>query len=309
MKCRADASRSRRLPGTGLPLPDALPLTEWQPDMPAATLSTMLFDGHCVVIRRLASVAAIVARATAIVEEIFGRSDPELAERDLASADFEATAFRARRAVLTDARLGQLWHETLEALGYAGATCYSDRLRLRVVPSEGVCSAPTLKNLPPHRDNWASGIAQQINWWMPLYALAPDRTMIVWPDLFRDGVENDSASWDPAELVSSGKDTHPLLPTAVHDPPTSGCPVMIEPGALLAFSGAQLHASRNEARGRSRLSLDTRTVWTDDVAAGRGAPDVDGTARRAHWEWFGNRNDPEGAQLAALADASRGETL
>jgi hypothetical protein len=276
--------------------------------MSAATLGGLLFDGHCVVIRELSSIAAIVSRAAALVEEAFGRRDPQRTERELSPVTFDATAFRARRAVAGDATLGQLWRETLASLGYPDDECYSDRLRLRVVPSDGYASAPTLRSLPPHRDNWASAIAQQINWWMPLYTLSPQRTMVIWPDLFRRQVANDSASWDYDALRSAGRDVYPLLPTAREEPPTPGLPVVIEPGALLAFSGAHLHASRHDASGLSRLSLDTRTVWAGDVAAGRGAPDVDGAARRARWDWFGNPSDPQGTKLAALAAADTGET-
>jgi hypothetical protein len=269
----------------------------------------MLFDGHCVVIRGVRSVASIASRAAAIVEEVFDCREPQRAEQALSPGTFDRTALRARRAVATDAELGRLWNATLDSLGYTRDTCYSDRLRLRVVPSRGIASAPALRSLPPHRDNWASGIAQQINWWMPLYSLDPNRTMVVWPELFRCVVENDSASWDYGELRSSGTDAYPLLPTALEEPLTAGRPVLIEPGALLAFSGAQLHASRHDEAGRSRLSLDTRTVWAEDLRAGRGAPNVDGAIRCAHWEWFGNRNDPDGTELAALAASGREGTL
>jgi hypothetical protein len=267
----------------------------------------MLFSGRFVVIRDMASVASMATRARDIVEAAFGRRDPERAERDLSPACFDATALRARRAIAADAMLGDLWRATLAGLGYAEDECYSDRLRLRVVPSRAVASAPALASLPPHRDNWASGIAQQINWWMPLYPLASSRTMIVWPQLFRRAVENDSASWDFKAVRSSREGAGALLPTALECPPSPGLPVLIEPGSLLAFSGAQLHASRNDASGSSRLSLDTRTVWIADLKAGRAAPDTDGAARRAHWEWFGNRADPDGARLAAFVEAAKGE--
>lgn len=73
-------------------------------------------------------------------------------------------------------------------------------------------------------------------------------------------------------------DDYPLLPVARSAPP--------EPGELLAFSAAHLHAGIADDSGLSRLSLDTRTVWLRDVEDGRGAPDVDGALRRAHWDMF-----------------------
>ena len=49
------------------------------------------------------------------------------------------------------------------------------------------------------------------------------------------------------------------------------CPV----GGVLMFSGAQMHSSVPNTSGRTRFSLDFRTVHLDDVVAGRGAPNVD----------------------------------
>ena len=79
---------------------------------------------------------------------------------------------------------------------------------------------------------------------------------------------------------------YPLLPVADYAPDEPGLPVLIDPGALLAFSAAHLHASAADASGLSRFSVDTRTVWAGDAFATRGPPNVDGAAGRAHWEWF-----------------------
>ena len=51
--------------------------------------------------------------------------------------------------------------------------------------------------------------------------------------------------------------------------------VIAPPGGLLLFSGAQMHSSVPNTSGRTRLSIDFRTVQIDDVAARRGAPNVD----------------------------------
>ena len=43
----------------------------------------------------------------------------------------------------------------------------------------------------------------------------------------------------------------------------------------MVFSGAQLHSSVPNNSGRTRISVDFRTVHRSDVEAGRGAPNVD----------------------------------
>ena len=61
---------------------------------------------------------------------------------------------------------------------------------------------------------------------------------------------------------------------------------MIEPGDLLCFSGAHLHASVPNTTAETRCSMELRTVNADDIESGRGAPDLDGRAPRVPLEWF-----------------------
>ena len=51
--------------------------------------------------------------------------------------------------------------------------------------------------------------------------------------------------------------------------------VIAPPGGVLLFSAAQMHSSVPNNSGRTRFSIDFRTVNLDDVAARRGAPNVD----------------------------------
>jgi hypothetical protein len=51
--------------------------------------------------------------------------------------------------------------------------------------------------------------------------------------------------------------------------------IIAPPGGILLFSGAQMHSSVPNTSGRTRFSIDFRTVNVDDVAARRGAPNVD----------------------------------
>ncbi len=71
-----------------------------------------------------------------------------------------------------------------------------------------------------------------------------------------------------------------------------------EPGDLLCFSGAHLHASVPNSTGLARFSVEARTVDVGDVAAGRGAPNVDGAAPRVATGWF--RHVLEGTPLPQI---------
>jgi ectoine hydroxylase-related dioxygenase (phytanoyl-CoA dioxygenase family) len=67
---------------------------------------------------------------------------------------------------------------------------------------------------------------------------------------------------------------------------TSELRMVIEPGDLLCFSGAHLHASVPNRSGVTHFSVEVRTVDSDDMLRGRGAPNIDGQAPHVALEWF-----------------------
>ncbi|MFC2255044.1 hypothetical protein ACETRX_36125 [Labrys portucalensis] len=75
-------------------------------------------------------------------------------------------------------------------------------------------------------------------------------------------------------------------------------PVVVEPGEVIAFSSAHAHAGVPNSTDFTRISLETRTLWIEDVAAGRGAPNVDGDAPWMAPGWF--RRVSDGARLTEL---------
>ena len=51
--------------------------------------------------------------------------------------------------------------------------------------------------------------------------------------------------------------------------------VITRTGGVLVFSAAHLHSSVPNTSGKTRLSIDFRTVHLDDLMADRGAPNID----------------------------------
>ena len=51
--------------------------------------------------------------------------------------------------------------------------------------------------------------------------------------------------------------------------------IMTEPGGLLIFSAAHMHATVPNSSGETRFSIDFRTVQLDDLTVERGAPNID----------------------------------
>jgi hypothetical protein len=95
--------------------------------------------------------------------------------------------------------------------------------------------------------------------------------------------------------------------------------VLPPPGAILRFSGAHLHSTIPSTSGRTRFSSDFRTVHIDDVAAHRGAPNIDsqwaGTTMRDYLHGNDLAHVPENLvamydlpPMAQTTDAAAAET-
>ena len=258
----------------------------WKPGSPVQGLSEALFDGALVVFEGLRPVTRLVDRARTILSAVFETEEPHLAERDLSATCFRRLAMQAREAVATDAVVDRNWWEALAMIGYRRDATWLDQIRLRVVPSRNDIDHQRIREIPPHRDTWGSGIMAQINWWLPLYPLLESGTMLLWPGVFRHPVANTSGEWSFDAFRKHHQEGYPLLPVARRRPVQPGVPVLIEPGQLLGFSAAHLHSGVSDASGRTRFGVDTRSVWEPDRSAGRGAPNVDGAARTEMWRWF-----------------------
>jgi hypothetical protein len=269
-------------------------MRDWDDALTPADIGTLLFGGEVIVFRNLAGVAALVDRVRALLEDAFGMADPQHAEAHMPPDDYRRTCMAARRTVERDSAVAAAWAGALGEIGFLTDTVYGDRMRLRIVPSRAAARGRRTLPLPAHRDTWGANVMAQVNWWLPLYPLAPTRTMCIWPELFDRPVPNTSSEWDFDALASGEVEDYPLLPQANHEPVEAGVPVMVEPGELIAFSAAHLHGSLVDGSGVTRLSLDTRTFRDADVRAGRGAPDVDGGGKQ-RWEWFSRLSDGESA--------------
>ena len=264
----------------------AVTFERWEPGTSSRALSEALFDGALVIFDGLRPVTRLVDRVRAILTATFETEQPGLAERHLSAPTFRRLAMQARAAVATDAAVARHWWDALAVIGYQRDRTWLDQIRLRVVPSRDDIDHRRLQTVPPHRDTWGSGIMAQINWWLPLFPLAESSTMLLWPDAFRQPTANNSGEWTFEAFRKATQDDYPLLPVACRRPVEPGVPVLIEPGQLLGFSAAHLHAGVSDASGRTRLGVDTRSVWAPDHRASRGAPNVDGAARAQMWRWF-----------------------
>jgi hypothetical protein len=136
-----------------------------------------------------------------------------------------------------------------------------------------------------HRDTWGSNVAQQTNWWATIRPLSAERTIAFYPSYWSRPIANTSADWDLDEIRARRRsgmrdEDIEIVPEPSEPVDTSSeLRMVIEPGDLLCFSGAHLHASVPNVSERTRVSVELRTVSLDDFVRGRGAPNLDGRGR------------------------------
>ncbi|WP_319457157.1 MULTISPECIES: hypothetical protein [unclassified Mycobacterium] len=227
---------------------------------------------------------AFATFAREMTEEAFGGHDPELAQYELSVDDYATVLGALKPRFIHHPESKRLLRQLLVERGCDPASTYFDVPRLRTSTSDGYLTTGIAYAWHPHRDTWYSAPLAQLNHWMPVYEVSADNAMAFHPEYFDRAVANDSAvynyyEWNAkhrsAATANVGKETRPL-PGPTEPVDLSSSTVFVTPvGAMLQFSGHQLHSSVPNTSGRTRFSIDFRTVDVDDIRAGAGARNVD----------------------------------
>jgi ectoine hydroxylase-related dioxygenase (phytanoyl-CoA dioxygenase family) len=164
-------------------------------------------------------------------------------------------------------------------------------MRLRVVPHRGFENPRAAPIYYAHRDTWYAHSQAEITWWVPLHDVTQEETFVFYPDYFAVPVGNNSEEFDHDQWVAQGTSlkigwqnreagrTY-LYPGQVGElNPGREWALSARAGEVVLFSGAHFHQTRQNTTGRTRFSLDFRTVHLDDHNAGIGAPNVDNRSR------------------------------
>jgi hypothetical protein len=216
-------------------------------------------------------------------------------DRMIGETSDEAAIDELQREVRSDPQTKRLLGAALEEVGVDPERSYWDSIHLRIVPPAN--GDRQLGRLGFHRDTWGSNLLQQTNWWLTIRPLASERTIAFYPSYWARPIANTSASWNLDEIRErrrSGErdEDIPIVPEPTEPVDTdSELRLVVEPGDLLCFSGAHLHASVPNTTAETRCSVELRTVSMDDIARGRGAPDLDGRAPQVPLEWFKSMTD------------------
>ena len=257
-----------------------------------------IYDGDLLVFEKVPPMVELCAYADALIREAFETDDPVRAQFGLGRDEYLCRVEALQRRFRKDDAAKELF---LAALGHAGVDLrrtFWDWLYLRVSPHGDEHAGRRTAGLGFHRDTWSSNVYAQTNWWAPIYPITAGRTVAFYPAYWEKPLKNTSGGWD-LEEIRAGRSDAPVVPgpTGTVDTASELRPV-IEPGDLLLFSGAHLHASVPNTTGVARFSVEVRTVDAGDAADGRGAPNVDGEAPRVASGWF--RHVEDGTPLPAI---------
>jgi hypothetical protein len=246
-----------------------------------------LFNGDLFVFSAKPSVLALCEFARGLIQEAFGSIDPTQAQHHFPMQEYVAILARLKPKFVHHPRAKELLQDLLKEFGCDLQKTYFDVPRLKSVTHGGHQNSGLTYGIHPHRDTWYSAPPCQLNWWLPVYPIGVTSALAFHPRYWRDPVRNGSSSFNhyrwnkyarksAADQFEEYTRNQPQPEEAIDMEPQVRviCPV----GGLILFSGSQLHSAVPNTSGKTRFSIDFRTVHLDDVLIKAGAPNIDSAA-------------------------------
>jgi hypothetical protein len=243
-----------------------------------------LFEGQIFVFSPRPSSHALIEFARSMIQGAFGSLDPLTAQYSMSVEQYVAIVAPLKPAFIHHPETRKLLRAVVQELGCELEKTYVDVPRLRMVTSDGYLTSGVGYAHHPHRDTWYSAPMAQLNWWLPIYEFEAESSMAFHPRYWSEAVENGSAEFNYYEWNSQGrKQAAQHVKTDSRKQPKPKQEIELEPqvrivcppGGIILFSAAQMHSTIPNTSGRTRYSIDFRTVSIEDLAMGSGAPNID----------------------------------
>ncbi|MGW6277582.1 hypothetical protein [Kribbella sp. NPDC055071] len=245
---------------------------------------TKLYDGDLFVYSPRASTLALTEFAGQLARDAFGPLDPETAQFDMAVEDYAALLAELKPRFIHHPESKRLIQEMLVDLGCDPEQVYFDVPRMRSSTSDDYLTTGIAFAFHPHRDTWYSAPYCQLNWWLPIFPISAENGLAFHPRYWQTPVKNSSRVYNYAEWNATSRKiaaTQIGVDTRVQPKPEEEVELVpqirpiVQPGGIILFSGAQLHSSVPNTSGRTRFSIDLRTVHLGDALADHAAPNID----------------------------------
>jgi hypothetical protein len=259
-----------------------------------------LYAGQLFVFSPRASTVALCEFAREMLETAFGSLDPRDAQHRMQVEDFASIIAPLKTKFIHDPKSLAIMQHIAADVGCDLEKTYIDVPRMRIATSHGYLTTGAAYAHHPHRDTWYSAPMAQLNWWMPIYPFESESSMAFHPRYWSNPVLNGSSNFNYYEWNAARKTAGQLVKSDTREQPKPLEEIELDPqvrivvpvGGMIMFSAAQLHSTVPNTWGRTRYSIDFRTVNIDDVIAQGGAENVD--------------SDPQGT---SLRDFMRGTDL
>lgn len=243
-----------------------------------------LYEGDLFIYSPRPSTTALIDFAAELAREAFAPLDPETAQFEMAVEDYAALLAELKPRFIHHPESKRLIQEMLADFGCDSEQTYFDVPRMRSSTSNDYLTTGIAFAFHPHRDTWYSAPMCQLNWWLPIFPITEDNGLAFHPRYFHNPVKNSSRVYNYADWnATSRKIAASQIGTDTRVQPKPEEEVELVPqirpipqaGGIILFSGAQLHSSVPNTSGRTRFSIDLRTVHLGDVREHRGAANVD----------------------------------
>jgi hypothetical protein len=243
-----------------------------------------LYAGEIFVYSPTPAGKALCELARKMCADAFQPLDPRTAQHSMPVERYAAKLAELKPAFIHHPESKRLIRELLAAFGCDPKETYFDVPRLRTSTSSGYLTTGIAYAFHPHRDTWYSAPPCQLNWWLPVHDIGPNDGLAFHPGYWSRSVRNGSHRYNYAEWNrTSRKIAATQIGEDTRDQPKPEEPMDVESefrplcagGGLILFSGAQMHSSVPNTSGKTRLSIDFRTVNLRDVEEEHGAPNVD----------------------------------
>ena len=236
-----------------------------------------LYEGQLFAYSARPAMRALCQHAQRMIEEAFGSLDPRVAQFDMPVEQYVAIVAPLKPKFIHDPRTMGLLQNVLAEFSCDPQTTYIDVPRLRMVTHGGYLTSGVGYAHHPHRDTWYSAPFTQLNWWVPIYDVESESSMAFHPAYWSQAVANSSDEFNYYEWNSVGrKNAAQFIGTDTRNQPKPKEAVRLdpqirlltEPAGTVIFSAAQLHSTVPNTSGRTRYSIDFRTVNIADIEAG-----------------------------------------
>ncbi len=244
-----------------------------------------LYSGQLFVYSPRPSTLAFADFTRSMVEDAFNGLDPEKAQYSMPVDKYASILASLKPSFIHHPESKRHLQNILTDFGCDPEMTYFEVPKLRSSTSDNYLTAGVAYAWHPHRDTWYSAPSCQINWWMPVYEIEPANAMAFHPRYWSQPIKNSSAGYNYYVWNKQYRGSH-IQSFTTKDPrplPAPTEPVEMQPelrlicpvGGMILFSGAQLHSSVPNTSGKTRFSVDFRTVAAPDLQSRTGAPNVD----------------------------------